>query len=71
MQQWDLRALVPNVCASIISPEQIARLDPEALSFFNVNTPNDYATAGGMSHQLTQHERSRRGMRNLASRPSR
>src|SRR3989338_3011066 len=64
MQRWDLRAVVPNVRACIIGPEQIARFDPEALSFFNVNTPNDYATAGGMSHQLTQHERSRRGMRN-------
>jgi molybdopterin-guanine dinucleotide biosynthesis protein A len=45
MQQWDLRALVPNVRARVIGPEQIARLDPAALSFFNVNTPEDYATA--------------------------
>ena len=49
MQQWDLRALVPNVRARVIGPEQIARLDPEARSFFNVNTPEDYATARRMS----------------------
>lgn len=45
MRQWDLRALVPNARACIIGPEQIARLDPGALSFFNVNTQEEYATA--------------------------
>lgn len=45
MRQWDLHALVPNVRACVIGPEQIARLDSGALSFFNVNTPEDYATA--------------------------
>lgn len=45
MQQWDLHSLVPNVRACVIGPEQIARLDPEALSFCNINTPEDYARA--------------------------
>jgi len=53
-QQWDLRALVPNVRACLIEPEQIARLDPETLSFFNVNTPEDYATARRLSGRLTR-----------------
>lgn len=54
MQQWDLHALVPNVRACVIGPEQIARLDPWALSFFNVNTPEDYATVCSLSVWLTR-----------------
>lgn len=48
-RRWDLRALVPNVRARIIEPEELARRDPGALSFFNVNTPDEYATARRLS----------------------
>ena len=54
MQQWDLHALVPNVRACIIGLEQIARVDPGALSFFNVNTPEDYTTARSLSGRLAR-----------------
>lgn len=53
-RQWDLHAVVPNARARIIGPEQIARLDPWALSFFNVNTPEEYATARRLSGWLTR-----------------
>lgn len=53
-RQWDLHALVPNVRACVIGPEQIARFDLGALSFFNVNTQEDYATARSLSGRLTR-----------------
>lgn len=53
-RQWDLHALVPNVRACIIGPERIARLDPGSRSFFNVNTPEEYATARRLSGRLTR-----------------
>lgn len=52
MRRWDLCTLAPNVRARIIGPGQIARLDPGALSFFNINTPQDYATARRLSGRL-------------------
>ena len=44
-QQWDLCALVPKVRAKIIEPALMAPYDPEGLSCFNLNTPEDYAQA--------------------------
>ncbi len=51
-RRWDLRMLVPKLRARIIEPETILRVDPEGLSFFNINTPAEYTAArrlrGGM-----------------------
>lgn len=52
-QRWDLQALVPQVHAKVIEPEVIMQDDPEELSFFNINTPEDYAKACGLQQRLT------------------
>jgi molybdenum cofactor guanylyltransferase len=37
-------SFLPDVHTRMVEPEEITRLDPECLSFFNVNTPEDWAT---------------------------
>jgi molybdopterin-guanine dinucleotide biosynthesis protein A len=44
-QQWDLHIVAQRARTYIIGPEQIARFDPRARSFFNINTPSDYTIA--------------------------
>ncbi len=39
------RMLLPAVGASLLSREEVARLDPQDMSFFNVNYPQDLETA--------------------------
>ncbi len=36
---------LPDVRTRLLAPAEIARLDPDFRSFFNVNTPEDWATA--------------------------
>lgn len=38
-------AFYPDVRVHIILPDEIARYDPEGRSFFNINTPEDWALA--------------------------
>lgn len=51
MRQWSLHAVVPKVRAHVIEPEQIERFDPGSRSFVNINTPEDYERARGLSGQ--------------------
>ena len=44
-RQWGFHALVPKVRTKIVEPKVIAEYDPEHLSFFNLNTPEDYVRA--------------------------
>jgi len=44
-RQRDLQGLVPRLRAKVIDTDAIRRLDPGGLSFFNVNTPQDYLVA--------------------------
>lgn len=44
-RQWDLTALALKVYAKFIEPDVIHRFDPEELSFFNINAPEDLAQA--------------------------
>lgn len=53
-RQWDLRGLVPKLSTRIVGPETIRLLDPAGTSCFNLNTPEDYATARRMSGRLTR-----------------
>lgn len=53
-RRWDLHALVPQVRANIIEPERIRPFDPGARSFFNLNTPVDYAAARRFAAKLTR-----------------
>jgi molybdopterin-guanine dinucleotide biosynthesis protein A len=43
--RWNLRALVPKLRARLIEPEQWRPFDCDGLSFWNLNTPADYAAA--------------------------
>lgn len=43
--RWDLRALVPDLRATVVPLEVVRRLDPQRLSFTNINTPEDYQRA--------------------------
>jgi molybdopterin-guanine dinucleotide biosynthesis protein A len=53
-RQWELRDLVPKLSTRIVGPETIRMLDPAGTSCFNLNTPEDYATARRMSGRLTR-----------------
>lgn len=44
-----LHDLVPRLDARIVDEDEIRSYDPELLSFFNVNTPEDYARAQDLS----------------------
>lgn len=44
-RHWDLKALVPTLRTLVVGPESIHRFDPEELSFFNLNAPEDLAQA--------------------------
>ena len=43
--QWDVQRLVSQVRAKIIEPDTIHQWDPAEDSFWNLNTPQDYAQA--------------------------
>jgi molybdopterin-guanine dinucleotide biosynthesis protein A len=38
-------SFLPSVRSSIIEEDQVAAFDPQGLTFFNVNTPDDLQTA--------------------------
>ena len=52
-RRWDLRALASSVATRIIEPAGIHRCDPEERSFWNLNTPDDYAAASRIVHAMT------------------
>ncbi len=53
-RRWDLRMLAPKLRARVIEPETILRMDPEGLSFFNINTPTEYTAARRLRGKMTQ-----------------
>jgi molybdopterin-guanine dinucleotide biosynthesis protein A len=53
-RHWDLQGLVLRLSTRIVGPETIRILDPAGTSCFNLNTPEDYATARRMSGRLTR-----------------
>ena len=52
-RQRDLQALIPQVRAKIIEAGTIHRFDPDELSFFNVNTPQDLAQALAIQRRVS------------------
>jgi molybdopterin-guanine dinucleotide biosynthesis protein A len=40
-----LRDLLERCPLRVVEPDEISRVDPQGLSFFNVNTPDDLAQA--------------------------
>jgi molybdopterin-guanine dinucleotide biosynthesis protein A len=50
IQQADLRlrTLLDACRTTILPPDQVARHDPQELSFFNINTPADAGRAGAL-----------------------
>lgn len=52
-RQWDLGALVSRVRAKIVEADVMKRFDPQGLSFFNLNSPEDYAQACELQATLT------------------
>jgi molybdopterin-guanine dinucleotide biosynthesis protein A len=46
-----LQAVVPHLGARIVNEDEMRAFDPELLSFFNVNTPEDYHRALQMAGQ--------------------
>lgn len=47
-----LQDLAPLLDARVVGEDEIRRYDPELLSFFNVNTPEDYARARELAAKL-------------------
>jgi molybdopterin-guanine dinucleotide biosynthesis protein A len=47
-----LQDLVPLLDVRIVGEDEIRPHDPELLSFFNVNTPEDYASARALAEKL-------------------
>ncbi|OGX13052.1 MAG: hypothetical protein A3I71_01130 [Omnitrophica WOR_2 bacterium RIFCSPLOWO2_02_FULL_63_16] len=48
-RRLSLRALARKVCVKRVAPKLLARYDPTGLSFLNLNTPEDYVKARGMT----------------------
>lgn len=51
-RQWDLQGLMPKLSTRIVNPETIRRFDPAGASCFNLNTPDDYASAHALAGKL-------------------
>ena len=49
-------SFLPRVRAKICDPEEIRKVDPDFLSFFNINTPEDFAMAERMLSESRLHE---------------
>lgn len=47
--QWKVVAWFPQVNVRILTPEEIKRYDPVGLTFWNVNTPEEFAEAERIS----------------------
>lgn len=52
--QWKVIAWFPQVKVRELTPEEIARLDPSGLAFWNVNTPEEFAEAEARARQADQ-----------------
>ena len=53
-RQWNLRTLVPKLRTRILNLDTTLRVDPEGLSFLNINTPAEYTAAWRLRGKMTQ-----------------
>ena len=56
-RRWDLHTLVARMHTKIMEPEVLAAYDPDGLSCFNLNTPEDYQRACDMQLALLRADR--------------
>jgi molybdopterin-guanine dinucleotide biosynthesis protein A len=50
--QWKVVAWFPQVKVRVLTPDELTTCDPSGLAFWNVNTPEEFAKAEGISLSL-------------------